>query len=398
MIVPYFGEFLISPIPLELSFNFCSHRCAYCFANLNNPTRKTNDTKLSNLLAHYKTRSTLTVSLLQMDYPIIVSNRCDPFSKNNYQTATKALKSLNNLGMQVHIQTKGGHGIDEVLSSLPKSVWYISISTLDEAIRERVEPGAPSITERLQLIDTLTAADHPVIVGVNPLVPEWLPEPEPLLNELKSRNVHGVWIERLHLNYKQERAMHPATIAAITPDIIARARARYTKAADYEHFIRTRAHADSIGLNTYSVHQTTYSRIFDVFRSTYRNTFPVLQDFINLLHISNYTETTPITMQQWLDFIGSMLPTNAMPIAHYLGATSRDLWRRQKVPSTMTFNDMLKIIWNDPKTKYSPVKSPAFAYAATPASNGGWLQLTDEKQNPYLLFNKNGFDRYYHYV
>lgn len=39
MLDVYYGEFLINPIPLELSLNYCSHKCAYCFANVNQPGR-----------------------------------------------------------------------------------------------------------------------------------------------------------------------------------------------------------------------------------------------------------------------------------------------------------------------------------------------------------------------
>lgn len=35
----YTGEFLISPIAMELAMNFCSHACTFCFANLNKPKR-----------------------------------------------------------------------------------------------------------------------------------------------------------------------------------------------------------------------------------------------------------------------------------------------------------------------------------------------------------------------
>ena len=40
MIVPYWGELFVSPAPLEMTLNHCSHACAYCFANLNDPQRR----------------------------------------------------------------------------------------------------------------------------------------------------------------------------------------------------------------------------------------------------------------------------------------------------------------------------------------------------------------------
>jgi hypothetical protein len=39
----YDNELTISPIPIELSLNFYSHSCHFCFANLNAPNRRTDE-------------------------------------------------------------------------------------------------------------------------------------------------------------------------------------------------------------------------------------------------------------------------------------------------------------------------------------------------------------------
>ena len=59
MIEPYFGEFLINPVPLELSFNYCSHKCAYCFANLNKPDRQFDVLRFMRFIRDYPNRDTL---------------------------------------------------------------------------------------------------------------------------------------------------------------------------------------------------------------------------------------------------------------------------------------------------------------------------------------------------
>jgi DNA repair photolyase len=58
LIEPYWGEFLISPIPLELSLNYCSHKCAYCFANLNDPKRTSDVKAIMRFLSDYLERET----------------------------------------------------------------------------------------------------------------------------------------------------------------------------------------------------------------------------------------------------------------------------------------------------------------------------------------------------
>src|SRR6266571_9390 len=72
------------------------------------------------------------------------------------------MEMMTNMGIPIMIQTRGGRGIDDVLSFLPKSMWYISIPILDDDIRKQVEPAAPSIESRFQLIDKLKAAGHEV--------------------------------------------------------------------------------------------------------------------------------------------------------------------------------------------------------------------------------------------
>jgi DNA repair photolyase len=66
---------------------------------------------------------------------------------------------------------------------------------LDDAVRKRVEPMAPSIESRFELVEQLVAAGHVVTVGVNPLTLDWVPDFEPLLNRIKDLGAWGAWIE-----------------------------------------------------------------------------------------------------------------------------------------------------------------------------------------------------------
>ena len=61
----YWGEFLTSPAPMELSLNYCSHGCEYCFANINTPDRKADVKAILRLLRDYPTRAPVVASLLR---------------------------------------------------------------------------------------------------------------------------------------------------------------------------------------------------------------------------------------------------------------------------------------------------------------------------------------------
>lgn len=118
----YYGEFLTSPCPLELSFNFCSHKCLYCFANLGKPGRFADVGRTLRLLQECDNRTTLEASLLRQRYPVVVSNRVDPFAASNHRQSLPVLRVMAGLGIPVAIQTRGGTGVDEALEFLPPSV------------------------------------------------------------------------------------------------------------------------------------------------------------------------------------------------------------------------------------------------------------------------------------
>jgi len=395
MIKPYYGEFLINPVPLELSFNFCSHKCAYCFANLNQPGRKVDSAALMRFLQDYKTRETLQAQLLQQGYPVVISNKVDPFAASNYKIFLPVLEVLTALKIPVQIQTKGGQGVDDALDLMPPSVWYISVSFLDDDLRKKIEPGAPSLPSRLALIEKLVGLGHRVVVGINPLVPDWLPDPAPLLAGLKALGVWGVWVEILHLNTDQIKNLTERERAALTDPIMTRARKRKPHPVDKEHFRHTRALAAEMGLEVYSVGQPTASRFFEPYRELYPKTFPIMQDFINLCHEAQLTPDDLISFDQFAGFMAPNLPQGKYRISHYLGATARTLWKKYHIPNELTYSQLLSIIWDQPETKYSLARLPNFSYAGIKQEDG-WLQITDDNYNmPYLVFSSMT-NNYYH--
>ena len=76
------GEFLRHPAALELTANTCRNACAYCFATAHGKEHKGSIKSALNFLIK-KDRKSLKDRLFADGYPILVSNRSDPFSKNN---------------------------------------------------------------------------------------------------------------------------------------------------------------------------------------------------------------------------------------------------------------------------------------------------------------------------
>lgn len=394
MIEPFWGEFLISPVPLELSLNYCSHKCAYCFANLNDPKRSGDVKKVMRFLADYQSRDTIEATLLKSGYPVCVSNRVDPFSYSNNRQMLPILQAMTELEIPVTIQTKGGAGVYQALEFLPPSVWYVSISMTDDEIRRRVEPGAPDIESRKRLIDNILARGGRVILGLNPIVPEWLPDPEPLLTWARQAGVEGVWIEELHLNYKQEANLSPAERLAIGEDLIARSRKKVRDDADAELFFRARDIADGLGLHIFSNGQPTYSEIWNIYREVYPKTFYTNQDFVNFC-IAEDLDGGMISYDLWDGIVSQGLPDGRFRMSKYIGASAMSLWETHNVPSKLTYKELLGVIWAVQRAKQSPVRMPSFAHAALKGENG-WIQLVDDRELPYLVFDKHGaFTQYF---
>lgn len=383
MLDVYFGEFLTSPCPLELSLHLCSHSCAYCFANLNQPARRANVKRILSLLQNAHERQSVAAMLLRHGYPVVVSNRVDPFAASNYKIALPLLEVMAAQHIPVMIQTKGGRGIDEALAILEPSVWYISIAFEDDALRKAIEPGAPSLESRYDLIARLVESGHEVVVGLNPLVPEWLPDPLPTLERLYAAGASGVWIERLHFNRKQSRQLSDPALDAMGRDVVERAHKKIAH-PDWEHFLRTRQQAQDVGLAVFSKNQGNASTFFDPWRRLYAHTFPVLQDFVNVCHAA-LPEGGLVTFDDWLGFLGPHFPAGVHGIDSYLGATAHNLWHTHQVPTNLTYSQLLALIWQEGRVSLNPARSPAFAFAKV-----GDAPLVDDRGMPVMVFVPEG--------
>ena len=386
MIVPYWGEFLVTPSPLELSLDACTHGCVYCFATLNDPRRRANVTSLMRLLAEFRDRETYTALLMQRGYPTVVSNRSDPFCPRNEDLAVTILRAMSELGLPVALQTKGGRRVKEAMGFLPPSVWYVSISMLDDGIRARVEPHAPPIDERIALVRALAESHHEVVVGINPCVPEWIEGREDeLAGILAEAGASGAWIERVHLNPRQDKRLSPTARAALGEDLIARARKRRPPSQDLEAVMAMRAAARDAGLEVFSVGQPERSDFFAPWERCYQRGFPTAQGFVNWCHDHYGPGGGLVTFEDFATFFRPQLPGGKLGIDPYLGSVAHNLWWTHKIPPRMTFHDLLGILYQEPRSRNCPARLPCFAYAGATGEEG-WTVYVDGGRMPYLMF------------
>lgn len=395
MISPYYGEFLHVPFPLELSLNYCSHKCAYCFANLNKPDRKADIGKIMRFLADFQNRETLEAHLMREKYPVLISNRVDPFAASNYQLSLPIIQTLTAMEIPIAIQTRGGFGIDEVLAYLPKSFWYVSITMLDDETRKKIEPGAPTIESRFQLIEKLRAKGHTVQVAINPIVKEWLPDFRPLIDRAWDCGAEGFIAEPLHLNTDQIANMSEREKHNMTEPILKKARKRnqeVERAYAYDALL----YAESKGMYPYSFKQGRRSGLPDIYRSIYPKTFPLLQDFTNYCYDNEYQPGEALTFEDFCNVLLPDLPSGEFRLRDYVGSTVKTVIQGKKFPPKLTFKQLLSVVWNEPMMKANPTCLPQFAYAAdsiiNPETNVKEYEFyEDDNQNSYFAFRPDGW-------
>jgi len=381
MFTPYYGELLTCPIPIEISGNFCSNHCSYCFANLNKPDRRIDVEAAFRFIDDLKTRTTWTAELLRLGYPVMVSNKSDPFSASNSRLFLPLMKLMADRGIPMSIQTKGGESAFAALSFLKPSHWYVSIAYSNDAVRQRIEPGAPSIELRFELVKELLRAGHKVSVGVNPIVQEWEPHPERLIDSLASLGVKNFWIETLHLNSNQVRNMPQRDKDAIGVNIIKRAYKR-SDAGVYAFFKRTIEHVRHSGLNAYCVNYPYASEFFAEQEQVYKKTFPTMQGFLNFLMKQG---KSTITFDDYCGYFLPRLPQTNKNLMDYIGASSPLAKRHIKQNRLHGWKPLLAAFWKLDKLRLHPYRNRAFDYVVD-----GSGEHISEKGMPVFALSNTG--------
>ena len=395
MIDPFIGEFLISPVPLELSFNYCSHKCAYCFANLNVPDRRVDIKAVLRTIQDFQSRKTLTAKLMQQGYPICISNKVDPLAVSNDHQALPVISMLEDLQIPVQIQTKGGRKEDELIRIMQRpAVWYVSISFMDDALRKKIEPGAPTIQSRIELIQKLTEAGHKVILGLNPLVSEWLPDPEDLISACYRAGCRYAWIEHLHFHDNQIENLTQRERGVIGESTIEEAKRKTVTEENRRQLNKAHAICWRYGIETFSGHLHHRSEFHRPYRECYGNTFPTMQDFINACWDILGDEEAVVSYEQFEGEILPRLPDIDGTLCHYLRAGNYGVVEKYTIPNQLNYQGVLRRGWMWPELKFAPSRWRCFAMAMEQGVDE-WNPLVDDTGMPWHVWCPGGTEERY---
>lgn len=378
MLEPFFGGLLFHPAALDYSDETCSHGCAYCFANINKSYRD-GDLKGAIKRLYAKNDTTLTGRLLRDGYPIVVSNRTDAFAKNNIRNTRALFHHLAERENGIFIQTKGGDGIGEVIESLPrKPVVYISITMLDDDLAKKVEPAAPSPTERLALARYFVERGYVVIAAINPCNKRWLPPDQftELLGKFREVGVRHTVIEVLDMSTMRMRKLSEGRKIRLV-------NATETIGKEDLQYVRERtAEMIQSGFRVAKKGQPFHSDFYIDVEAALGRCMPSLQVFVNECFARDAHE---LHFPEFIDFISRYIdvdvPVRGNALRGYLLRTGFETWKdNQRVD---TYRDLFRVSWNDARSHASVQNHSLLTRAMD-----GALPATDSTGDAILLFNK----------
>jgi DNA repair photolyase len=173
----------------------CSHQCIYCdsrsqcygIENFNDIQVKTNALELlEKELSHKRIKGTIGTGSMHDPYMPI---------ERQYRLTGRALELIARYGFGVHIITKSDLILRDVdmlvaINRVHTSVCF-SISTADDTLSKKVEPGAPITSMRLEAMQTLAERGIPVGVCMMPILPFLEDTPENITAIVEQAAEHG---------------------------------------------------------------------------------------------------------------------------------------------------------------------------------------------------------------
>lgn len=391
----YYGELLLVPYPLELSIiEPCDYACSYCFAILGDRARHFSKTDAQKenakareanginstikLLSNSWRRKTLDAKLFNASYPVLISNRTDPFGRKNRKPTIALLELFNEMEKPVAFQTKGFIKHDEdfetVMELIKPSHWYISISFNDDNIRKRVEPGSTPIEYRWELAKELKRRGHVVSIGWNPFCPDWFgwrKGGELMIEKMIEAGVDACAIQPLHVNYhwimteKEKQLFHGGDM-----DFWNKVAGKKTPPSEWtELFEDMHNLAYESGINMIGHHYGAPQDTWGSTHALYPRSYPTIADFAWHCHL-NKLPGESVTFDEWYDWIKSWgVIDGQYPLGSAISLKTWRLCRKitnsmgwDKFQTKMNWRSFLETswLWMDKLSFFTPLSHNAF--------------------------------------
>lgn len=192
------SEYCINP------YSGCAHGCVYCYACFmrrfsghTEPWGQYVDIKCN---ANELMRNRLT-SMRNLSGTALIGSVTDAYQplEKKYKLTRQLLKTLQTVDFSVSILTKSDLVVRDIdiLKHFTDCSVGLTIATMDDKIRKRLEPGAVSINRRVKALEKLYENGIKTYVFIGPVFPEFT-DIKSILNSVKNFT-HEVWGESLNI-------------------------------------------------------------------------------------------------------------------------------------------------------------------------------------------------------
>ena len=148
----------------------CAHGCLYCYSIKFPAFKEGPPEPKKDLASRIEAMARNTRPIM----PVMVSDCTDPYQplEAELRLTRKCLEVLMRQGFPILIVTKSDLVVrDADVLARGKCVISITITTLDEELARRMEPGAPSPSRRLRALEKLSEMGFYVTARVDPILP-----------------------------------------------------------------------------------------------------------------------------------------------------------------------------------------------------------------------------------
>lgn len=344
----YAGEYLITPYPLHLDLNKCSHNCSYCFASLSDRSYDVDyrDMMTQFIKAEKKIGKSLVKWFLHHKYPILISNTSDPFAKSNEGLIEQITEFSNSHQIPICWQTKGGSNAEEILLNQKPSSVYISITTDKEDIRKRHEPGTFSIEQRIELAESCMIAGHYVEIGLNPFIAAWWDDPKAMVDRLISKGLKRFILAPIHMSrYNREHVDSRLDDAFIQY-------AMKKKKPDQTFIDNLSAYIESIGgrvdhITDHNIQLETHN-FHDYFKITNNPWYPTIHEWVHTLEAIRKKTGKPVlyTARDFTEWANVGVDIECSAYNQYLNNWGRSIRNIGQDIRPVNFHEVHEVLFN----------------------------------------------------
>jgi DNA repair photolyase len=380
------GLFGGHPVPLEYSGVDCTNNCQYCFAKAYS-CKESDYTKFQNLIRNLDKRENLAAELFRAGQPVLLSNRSDPFCEANRRETMSVLKLLGQFPNGIYFQTKTGAGMEEALKILEGKqnvAWYITVTCADDELSKKLEPNAPSTSERLDWAVHLAEMGYMVILAFNPLVEKWMPKKalENILDVSISAGIRNFYFDSLHLEKKRTYPKELLELTGVTAEYLDSVEVDW----DTENYVLDvmEGRDAKFYLPWAMKSSLVYLNLIDALGGGFR---PVESYLTCIEHglAEGFSGFTWESFYEWMSEGNEALFEKELPVSwleRYTYIQQRQIYMEH--PPLSSFKDLLKLIWNDKRFTCSLLNHRG--YTSLEKDDGGNVVLVPRS----LVINERG--------